>query len=203
MNGRLRKQLIPNPVHSSAVSSICSKSHNSSLSRIRSIEILTYFVTEKCSKACKFCSRHSQKVIGIPTCSAGALLSNGVKIISQLQFLPLLRGPIRRIVPSQNGALSRTSILLGALSQRLRGVERIDGTRLLVSLGTWIRVDYFVNLIDQFVNLTDFHGFQPIWQRNRPILTGIFAHIKVQMIFFLMCRCEVHRSIVNPIDRAN
>ena len=101
-------------------------------------------------------------MIRIPTCSAGALLSNGVKIISQLQLLPLLRGPIRRIVPSQNGALFRTSILLSALSQRLRGVERTDGTRLLVSLVNWIRVDYFVNLIDQFVNLVDFHGFQPI-----------------------------------------
>ena len=134
----------------------------SSLSRIRSIEILTYFVTEKCSKACKFCSRHSHRVIRIPTCSAGALLSNGVKIIPQIQFLPLLRGSIRRIVPSQNGALFRTSIILSALSQRLRRVEKTDGTRLLVSLGTWIRVDYFVNLIDQFVNLVDFHAFQAI-----------------------------------------
>ena len=120
-------------------------------------------------------------------CSAGALLSFGVKIFPQLQFLPLLRGPIRRIVPSQNGALFRTSILLSALSQRLRGVERTDGTQLLVSLVTWIRVDYFVNLIDQFVNPTDFHGFQPVEQGNKPISIGIFAPMKVRMVFILMC----------------
>ena len=150
-----------------------------SLSRIRSIGILTYFVTEKCSKACKFCSRHSQKVISIPTCSAGALLSNGTIFYSQLQFLPLLRGPIRRAVPCQNGALFRTSILLSALSQRLRGVERTYGTRLLVSLVTWIRVDYFVNLIEQFVNLVDFHGFQSInWN----------VYDICYIVFILICR---------------
>ena len=162
--------------------------YHSSLSRITSLRNLTFFLTEKCSNAWNFCSRHSQKVVSIPPCSAGALFSNGAKIFTQLQLLPLLRGSIRRTVPSQNGALFRTSILLSALSQRLRGVERTDGTRLLVSLGAWIRVDYFVNLIDQFVHLADFNGFQPIWQCNRPILTEIFAHMKVQMIFILMCR---------------
>ena len=52
--------------------------------------------------------------------------------------------------------------LLSARSRRLLGVERTDGTRLLVSLGTWIGVYIFVNLIDQFVNLADSHEFLPL-----------------------------------------
>ena len=77
--------------------------------------------------------------------------------------------------------------LLSARSRRLLGVERADGTRLLVSLGTWIRVDYFVNPIDQSVNLADFHGFQPIEQGNKPVSIGIFVHMKVWMVIILMC----------------
>ena len=77
--------------------------------------------------------------------------------------------------------------LLSARSRRLLGVERADGTRLLVPLITCIRVDYFVNLIDQFVNPTDLHGFQPVEQDNKPISIGIFAPMKVRMIFIVMC----------------
>ena len=62
-------------------------------------------MAEKCTNGQIFLSWHSLGEVSIPTCSAGALLSNGVKIISQLQLLPLLRGPIRRTVPSQNGTI--------------------------------------------------------------------------------------------------
>ena len=79
--------------------------HCLELGRLGYPGILTYFVTEKCSNACNFCSGHSQRVIRIPTCSAGTLLSFGVKIIFLWFFFRVQRGPIRRTVPSQNGAI--------------------------------------------------------------------------------------------------
>ena len=41
-----------------------------------------------------------------------------------------------------------------------------------------MRIDFFVNPIDQSVNLADFHGFQPIEQGNKSVSIGILAHMK-------------------------
>ena len=65
--------------------------------------------------------------------------------------------------------------LVCEVSPRLLGVERTDGTWILISLGTWIRIEIFVNLIDLCVNLIDFHENQRIRAVNDSNRMGIFA----------------------------